>query len=327
MSLSTIECIVEKALANSQQHVSFSFQGGEPTLAGLDFFKNLIEFEQKYNHRNINISHAIQTNGYIIDDEWGKFFAQNNFMVGVSLDGDAELHDKYRKDQKDQGTHERIMRSIKILKNHQVKVNILSVVNSDIARNASRVYEFYKKNDLLYQQYIPCLDPFNEEHGPCDYSLTPQLYGLFLKQMFDCWYRDIKAGQFIYNRYFENLVGMLKGYHPESCGMLGHCLPQYVVEADGSVYPCDFYVLDQFKIGNLTTDSFTEIDQKRKQSRFIENSATIHEDCLQCKWLNICRGGCRRNREMKEIGVIGKNHYCDAYKDFFTYAFERLNSF
>jgi uncharacterized protein len=327
MGLDVLERIVEKAIINAKEHVSFSFQGGEPTLAGLDFFKKLIELEKKYNTRDINISHAIQTNGYTIDDEWAEFFAKNNFMVGVSVDGDAKTHNKYRVNSCRQGTHGRIMHSISVLKKHQIKVNILTVVTADVARNARKIYDYYKENDLLYQQYIPCLDPFVEEKGKFDYSLTPQLYATFLKDMFDCWYDDIKSGQFIYNRYFENLVGMIKGYHPESCGMLGHCLPQYVVEADGGVYPCDFYVLDRFKIGNLTTDSFTEIDKKRRQIEFIEDSAIIHPDCLECKWLNICRGGCRRNRDMNGIGEISKNYFCESYKEFFSYAFERLSSF
>jgi uncharacterized protein len=326
MGLDVLESIVEKTLANSQQQVSFSFQGGEPTLAGLDFFRSLIEFEKKHNSRDINISHAIQTNGYTLDEEWAKFFAQHNFMVGVSVDGDAEIHDKYRVNPGGQGTHERIMDSIRMLKEHQVELNILTVVTADVAQNAKRIYAFYKQNGLPYQQYIPCLDPFAAGEQK-EYSLTPQLYAQFLKELFDCWYSDIKSGQFIYNRYFENLVGMIKGYQPESCGMLGYCLPQYVVEANGSVYPCDFYVLDQFKLGNLTTDSFLEIDKNRKNIEFIEESATIHPDCLECKWLNICRGGCRRNREMNDIGTLGKNHYCEAYKEFFDYAFERLGSF
>jgi uncharacterized protein len=327
MSLDVLESIVKNTILNSQEQVSFSFQGGEPTLIGIEFYKKLIELENKYNTKNIPIGHAIQTNGYIIDDMWAEFFAENNFLVGISMDGYAKLNDKYRIDKENNGTHKRIMETVNILKKHSVEFNILTVINADVACNAKKVYSFYKENNLLYQQYIPCLDPLAEKNGLQGYSLTPELYTLFLKEMFDCWYEDIKSGQFVYNRYFENLVGLLKGYWPESCGMIGYCSKQYVVEADGSVYPCDFYVLDQFKIGNLTIDSFDDIDEKRNKLKFIEDSTAISEECLKCKWLKICRGGCRRNREMSEIGKVGHNYYCDSYKDFLNYAYDRLNSF
>jgi uncharacterized protein len=327
MHLDVLEAIVKNTILNSKEHVSFSFQGGEPTLVGIEFYKKLIEFEKKYNTNNIVISHAIQTNGYTINDEWADFFTKNHFLVGISMDGYAELNDKFRIDKKNIGTHNRIMATINILKKYHVEFNILTVINADIACNAKKVYAFYKENNLLYQQYIPCLDPLGEKNGLWEYSLTPELYALFLKDMFDCWYEDIKTGQFIYNRYFENLVGLIKGYKPESCGMIGYCSEQYVIEADGSVYPCDFYVLDQFKMGNLAIDSFYEIDQKRKHLKFIEDSAVISKPCLKCKWLKICRGGCRRNRELLDLGKVGHNYYCESYKEFLGYAYDRLNSF
>ncbi|MGI6730397.1 MAG: anaerobic sulfatase maturase [Anaerovoracaceae bacterium] len=327
MSLDVLETIVKKAIDNSFQHVSLCFQGGEPTLSGLDFYKSLIEIEKKHNNRNIPICHTLQTNGYVIDDSWADFFAENKFLIGLSMDGYDTLHDKYRIDKDDKGTHNRLMQNIEILRKHKVEFNILTVVNADIAANAKKVYEFYYENNLLYQQYIPCFNPFGEENQAYEHTLTPELYAKFLKDLFDCWYKDLKAGKFIYNRYFEGLVGLIKGYRPESCGMLGFCSDQYVVEADGSVYPCDFYVLDQFKIGNLTTDSFEQLDANRKKSKFVEDSAVISSECRQCKWLMICRGGCRRDREMSEIGKVGHNRYCEAYKEFFDYAYERLNSF
>jgi uncharacterized protein len=139
--------------------------------------------------------------------------------------------------------------------------------------------------------------------------------------------QDIKSGNFIYIRYFENLVGIIKGYRPESCGMIGYCTEQYVLEADGSVYPCDFYALDRFTLGNLVADSFDDIDKERKEIKFIENSAVVSRACTTCGWLKICRGGCRRDRVMTDVGTVGHNYYCEAYKLFLEYAFERLCSF
>ena len=328
MSLEVLESIVKKTIENTSQHVSFCFQGGEPTLTGLEFYKKLIEFEKKYNTRNITICHTLQTNGYGIDDSWAEFFAKNQFLLGLSMDGYELLHDKYRIDKANKGTHHRLMESVEILRKHQVEFNILTVVNADIAANAKKVYDFYMENGLLHQQYIPCIDPFAEKGVTYEYSLTTELYAKFLKDMFDCWYADIKSGKFIYNRYFENLVGLIKGYRPESCGMIGFCLDQYVVEADGSVYPCDFYVLDPFKIGNITKDSFEEIDKNRNDLKFAEDSAMVSPECRPCKWLKVCRGGCRRDREtISDIGKVGLNRYCEAFKEFFEYAYDRLNSF
>lgn len=320
-----LEALVRKTYQNSQNQASFMFQGGEPTLAGLDFYRKLIVYEQKYNIRGIPTMHAIQTNGFLIDSEWASFFKENHFLVGLSIDGSELLHDKYRVDADGKGTHKKLMETVALLKSNEVDFNILTVVTKDIARNAKEVYRFYRENDLLYQQYIPCLNPFGNEEQ--EYSLNTSDYALFLKEMFDCWYEDIKNGRFIYNRYFENLVGIIKGYRPESCGMIGHCMLQYVVESDGSVYPCDFYALDQYCLGNLVEDSFDRLDERAKETRFVEDSLVVDRECRECKWLNLCRGGCRRDRETDEIGTVGLNRYCEAYKEFFEYASERLKSF
>lgn len=163
-----------------------------------------------------------------------------------------------------------------------------------------------------------------EERGNYTYSLTPKLYSEFLKDLFDLWYLDVSKGNMVYNRYFENILLMLTGRPPESCGMTGVCNKQYTIEADGSVYPCDFYVLDEWRLGNLVTQSIEDIDKAREDNRFIETSYCVHEDCRQCKWLNICRGGCRRDRMPMQDGILDKNYYCEAYYEFFEYSYSRF---
>lgn len=324
MDIAVLEQCVSKALESGDGECTFAFQGGEPTLVGLDFYKKLIEFENKYNDRGVLIHNALQTNGYLIDDDWAQFFAENNFLIGISVDGTKHVHDLYRRGADGKGTHDRIMRAVETLKRHQVDFNVLTVVTAQCAERAREVYSYFRNNDLLYQQYIPCLDPLAEARGIRKYSLTPKRYGKFLMDLFDCWYEDLAKGTYVSIRYFENLVGMLRGYPPESCGMIGHCAVQNVVEADGGVYPCDYYVLDEYLLGNLQSDSFAEINERRRKSGFIEQSLKPHQDCLACQWARICRGGCRRDRTAEKDGSLGVNYYCAAYKMFFEYAMPRL---
>lgn len=326
MSLKTLEALVKKILASADRESTIAFQGGEPTLAGLDFFEHLIYLQNKYNVNKIKINNAIQTNGYAIDEKWAKFFAKNHFLVGLSLDGTKENHDRERLDAAGKGTYSRIMRTVQLFKNHQVEFNILTVVTAQVAKNIKRIYGFFDRNELYYQQYIPCIDPFQEERGKQSYSLTPKLYAKFLCDLFDLWYLDVSKGKIAYNRYFENLLQVITGRQPESCGMLGVCTRQLVIEADGSVYPCDFYVLDEWRLGNLVIDSFEKIEEVRDELKFIQISNQIHEDCRQCKWLQICRGGCRRDREPIVDGILAKNYFCEAYYEFFEYAYPRLEN-
>ena len=156
------------------------------------------------------------------------------------------------------------------------------------------------------------------------YSLTAEAYGTFLCTLFDQWYRDVKKGAGCSIRQFENYIGMLLGCPPEECGMSGVCGMQHVVEADGSVYPCDFYVLDAYRLGNLRTDSFEQINQRRKDIAFVEASMAIDPECRCCRFFSLCRGGCRRHRPVNRGGTLGKNIFCESYRRFFAYTEERL---
>lgn len=323
MTIDTLHLILEKAFADAQGQLNLAFQGGEPTLAGLDFFREVVASVQRLNTRKIQVNYAIQTNGMVLDEQWAAFFAENNFLVGISLDGIQPIHDQNRVDINGQGTFNRVMEKVALLKAYHVEFNILTVITSQTAGSIGKIYRFFQRHDLPWQQYIPCLDPLETERGQENYSLTPAKYAHFLKVLFDNWYRDVKANKFTYNRYFENLVGMLAGIVPESCGMSGRCSVQNVVESDGSIYPCDFYVLDSYRLGNLRTDSFDEIDKARNALRFVEKSFKVEERCLKCKWGFLCRGGCRRDRERLD-GSLGLNYFCEAYADFFEYSYPRL---
>ncbi len=217
MSMETLEAIVRKALDYADNFCTFAFQGGEPTLAGLDFYRKLTSFVKRYNTKEVEVNYAIQTNGISIDEDWAGFFYDNKFLVGLSLDGTEEINNLSRVGSQGRGSFQSIMRAAQLFNFHKVEYNILTVVTSYTVQAVDKIYNFYKNNNFRYQQYIPCIDPLNEERGMNSYSLTPNMYSKFLKKLFDLWYRDIKEGNFISIRYFDNLIGMLLGYPPESC--------------------------------------------------------------------------------------------------------------
>lgn len=325
MSEATMCRIVDEGLAYADHECTLAFQGGEPTLIGLDFFRNLTAYVENHpNPKHIRVHYAIQTNGYELDEEWAVFLGKYHFLTGISLDGTKELHDRYRPDREGKGTYNRVMAAIRLLEKHRVDYNILTVVTAATARNSQKIYNFFRKNNIKYQQYIECLDPIGEAPGGQEYSLTPEKYETFLKGMFDAWYLDMKRGCYVYNRYFENLMMLLDGQMPESCNMRGICGKQWVIEADGSTYPCDFYALDQWLLGNINTDSLEKMEAKREELGFILWSKNLPGKCRSCEWYALCRGGCRRNREPVTAYESGKNYFCSAYRGFFEYAYPRL---
>ena len=324
MSHEILETVVRKSLETATVECNFMFQGGEPTLVGLDFYRALIGFVKKHNVHRLHVGFSIQTNGYDVGTDWVKFFAANHFLVGLSLDGPREFHNAVRVDTAGKGSYDRILHTVSLLNKYNVEYNVLSVVTGTSARSASRIFRFFADHGFAFQQYIPCLDPLEGEK--CEWSLTSERYGDFLCRIFDEWYASILAGKYVYHRTFENWMTILLGGIPENCGMSGICSPQYVVEADGSVYPCDFYVLDEYRLGNLVTDGFETLDQRREKLRFIEASKVLHPDCNSCEWLALCRGGCRRERvpDPNAPDLPPKHRFCEAFRRFFPYAADRL---
>ena len=316
-----LERIIEKALDYAQGACTFAFQGGEPTLAGLEFFQTVVALQKRYNRKNLKIYNAIQTNGVLLNKAWCAFLAKEKFLVGLSLDGIKETHDFCRVYPDGKGSFAQVMQAARMLEKYKVEFNILTVVYAATARHITQIYDAYKKQNFRYLQFIPCLDPLQK---PAEsFALTPARYADFMKRLFDCWYRDFMAGNYISIRQFDNYIGMLRGYPPECCGFSGVCTLQNVIEADGSVYPCDFYVLDEYRLGNLCVDGFETIEQRGKDSGFIEDSVPVPEACRHCRYAALCRNGCRRHRIE---GPASVNRFCEAYRAFFDYSFDRMVS-
>ncbi len=329
MTEDTLKNVIRKTMLRAEGAISFAFQGGEPTLRGLEFFRKVVELEKKYNKSGLRVSNALQTNGTLLDDKWCQFLHDNHFLVGVSLDGTKATHDACRH-MRTAGDHlpdpsfDRVCHGIELLERYQVDFNILTVVNRNVAAHIPEIYEFYKSRGWNYQQYIACLDPLGEPHGQSEHGITPEVYGKFLTDLFDLWYRDWKKGRQPYIRQFENYAGILLGYPPEACDQRGCCGIQYVVEADGGVYPCDFYMLDDYRLGNFNEDRLDAIDERRKEIGFLERSKQLDASCMQCKYGMLCRGGCQRHRDWDDEMGAYRNYFCKSYQMFFDACEGRL---
>ena len=312
------ETMIRRVMEEAEGECSFSYQGGEPTLAGLAFFQRAAELERRYAPPGLKIHHAIQTNGVGLDQRWLRFFAQEGYLVGVSLDGTRELHDQFRKDRQGAGTFDRVMETLEQMRREKVEFNILTVVTGETARRAERIYRFFRRQGFRYLQFIPCLDPLEAGERQV-YHLTPERYGTFLCRLFDLWYRDVLSGDFPSIRLFDNFLELMLGLPPSTCGVSGYCSLQMVVESDGSVYPCDFYALDETRLGSLLDQPFSKLMQTAAAQRFLIKGNGPAPVCQSCPYLTLCRGGCRRYRDES-----GRSRFCAAYRQFFQSALPRL---
>ena len=310
MTRDTVDLLIRRIAAYRPSALAVMFQGGEPLLAGLDFYRYFIGAVRK--NLRVPVSFAMQTNGLLIDDAYAGFFRANGFLLGVSLDGNRETNDRNRVDNSGSGTFDRVMKSVAVLRRHKVEFNILSVVDDGNVNEIEETYRFFKKNDFSYIQFIPCVGARGNAF------LATENYGLFLRKTFDLWYEDYAGGDYVSVRHIDNYLGILLGSPPESCAMCGVCGSYFTVEANGDIYPCDFYCDDAHRVGSLHDETPFEINEKHRA--FIEESKIIHERCQSCGYHFLCRGGCKKDR----INGDSENRYCKAYKDFFAYAGARI---
>ena len=330
MSEATAWRLVDRAFEHAResgaQSIGFGFQGGEPSLAGLPFFERFVELARSKAEEStyIRLDFAMQTNGILIDPAWASFLKKENFLLGVSIDGPRLLHDLYRTRRDGAGSFRDVMKGVETLREAGVEMNALCVVDATTAQNAQNVYLFLRSRGFDWLQFIPCLDPLGEVPGTHPWSLSPEAYGRFLKETFDLRYREWLSGAHVNVRWIDNLVAMAMGIPPESCGMSGNCAVSFTIEADGSVYPCDFYVTDEWRLGNLEDSSFEDMRASGKARRFVEMSLPVDPECATCFAFPLCRGGCRRDREPFAAGKPLLNRYCSAFKDIFAHAGARI---
>ena len=321
MTEATAERIISEAfrLISPGGTVTFMFQGGEPTLAGLGFFRSFMALEDRYAKPGVHCHHAIQTNGFCMTGEWAAFFRKHSFLVGLSMDGTQAIHDQFRVDAAGQGTWEKTAAALQLLEAAQVETNLLCVVTAQAAKKPQQIYRALTQLGRHPMQFIPCLDPIEHARGGEFYSLRPEAYGKFLCGLFDCWYRDWKSGNYVSIRTFDDYLRILMRMPPSTCAASGSCGSYLVVEGDGSLYPCDFYVLDQWKIGNIMEMSVQAALAAPASVRFIQEGSRRPESCRTCRYFPLCRGGCKRDWTTQH-----ENYYCTSFKTFFSYSLPRL---
>ena len=322
--------------SQNTREVTFAWQGGEPTLLGLPYFKKIIELERKYsNGRKIN--NTLQTNGTLLTDDWCQFFRENHFLIGLSLDGPQRLHDTYRLDKGQKPTFERVMHGLSLLKKHQVEFNTLTVVSASNAKHPIEVYDFLREVGSGYIQFIPLVErlptlgmplgldfaeppePGQSESPVTRWSVPSEAFGDFLVQIFNAWVkRDVGK---IFVQMFDVSLGIWSGHGPGLCLFLQDCGEGLALEHNGDLFSCDHFVYPKFKLGNIMNESIAAMVNSQTQKKFGESkSSTLPKFCRECDVRFACHGECPKHRFIKTPdGEEGLNYLCAGYKKFFRH--------
>jgi uncharacterized protein len=306
-------------MKSSGRSASFGWQGGEPLLAGIDFFERVVAYQQAFGLSGQLVGNNLQTNGLLIDEQWARFFRRYNFFIGVSLDGPEEVHNRYRHSANGDDGFQQTLKGIQILRDHRVEFSILSVVNDVTAKRPVELYDFFSRNGLDRLQFIPCLEIDGETGKVQDFSVTVQDYRDFLCTLFDLWYNHGRPAVSI--RPFENILAVYMGRDPEICAFKDRCGSYRVVEYNGDVYPCDFFVEAPWLLGNLRETSIGDLLKKRRGRDFNDRKKQGAPGCKACEWNFICHFGCPHYRL-----PAGENYFCAAYRQFFQYARRRFET-
>ena len=321
----TLDLLIRKSLHRPGQQMAFGWQGGEPTLMGLEFYQRAIELQKKYGN-GMRVSNSIQTNGMLIDEAWITFFKQYAFLVGVSLDGPQHIHDAYRIRRGGGGSHAQVEAAARLMLDSEVAVNALTVVTESSAFQAEEIYTYLKKLGFAFMQFIPIMEMSEENpREVADYSVSAASYGKFLCDMFDLWSQDFVAGRPTTSiRQFDSYGAIYLGQKASECTMQKTCGEYLVVEHTGDVYSCDFFVEDTWKLGSLHTEqSLESMLNSKRQTLFGEVKSKLNNKCLRCPWLSFCYGGCPKDR-LRNPATKRFNPFCESIKMFFAYADERF---
>ncbi|HCA46483.1 MAG TPA: anaerobic sulfatase maturase [Armatimonadetes bacterium] len=322
MSDETLRVLVQKYMNYHDRVVPFAWQGGEPTLMGLDFFKRVVHYQQLYGRDGQQVSNSLQTNGVLLDDpEWAKFLHEYHFLVGLSIDGPAEVHDAFRRDHGGAGSHARVLAALRNLLAHEVEVNILSMVQPENVHRPRETYEYLLSLDVDFLQFIPLAE--NNPCGPglAEFTITAEDYGRFLCELFDLWAAE-KPRQ-AYVRTFDDALAAVMGYPHPTCMFGPDCGPYFVVEHNGDIYACDFFVEEQWRYGNIHDMRFHHIPRLERHKQFRARKTAGLDECRACKWFALCHGGCPKYRVMLD-DAARPTYFCRAYRMFFEHAHPTL---
>ncbi|MBP3139433.1 anaerobic sulfatase maturase [Aliivibrio fischeri] len=300
--------------------IDFIWHGGEPMMKGLAFYQTAIELQQAH-QSTTPIQNTIQTNGTLINERWAAFFAQHNFIVGISIDGPQLINDIARIDKAGNSSFERTMRGIQHLKQQNVEFNTLTVINNKSYKHGKAIYRFLKENGSTYLQFQPCIDHEMDRRFDYDWTLTGKQWGEFLCNVFDEWAAN-DIGK-VYVQFFENCLMILMGHQSQMCHHAETCGQQLMIESNGDVFSCDHYAYNNYKIGNINDNnaSLAQMVNSPEQMLFGQNKHdSLNQKCFRCDFKPLCNGGCPKNRVDKINNGENHNVLCKGYEHFFKHA-------
>jgi len=323
MSDEVLEKLVKDYMQLRFPVAGFSWQGGEPTLMGLDFYKKAVELQKKYGSPGQQVSNSLQTNAILLNDDWCRFLHDSKFLVGISIDGPKELHDYYRKDFSDAGTFDKVTRAIEKCKEHKVEFNALILLNNKNAEHPDRLFDFFVEQGIKYLQFIPCVELDPVTGGVADFSITPQQYGEFMCRIFDRWYNY--GPQNLSIRDFDSILShCITGRHT-ICTFSRQCSQYIVIEHTGDCFPCDFFVEPKWRLGSIFETPMEKLAAGTRKRAFARAKQNLCNKCLLCRHLDLCRAGCMKDRLPFDKENFGRESYfCESYKRFFDYAMPKF---
>lgn len=321
-----LEAYIRQYIASQRvPEVTFTWQGGEPTLMGLDFYRKAVAFQRQYRPPGVTIHNALQTNATTLDEAWAQFFKEHNFLIGVSLDGPRPLHDAYRVDKGGKPTFERVMAGIALLKKHRVEFNILACVNALTAEHPIEVYRFLRDEvGAQYLQFIPIVEPQAGDALVSARSVSGRQYGQFLIAIFDEWLRRDVGRVFV--QLFDVALGVWHGLAAGLCIFSETCGLALALEHTGDLYACDHFVEPRYYLGNIQEKNLRELVASPQQQQFgLDKRETLPRYCRECQVRFICNGGCPKDRLLRTPdGEPGLNYLCEGYQAFFTHIDEPM---
>ncbi|WP_445238932.1 SPASM domain-containing protein [Lacticaseibacillus paracasei] len=305
MKLETVDSLIENVFVdlNDGDQLTIAFQGGEPTLAGLRYYQYFLA-EIKKQTKKVAVHYAIQTNGMVINDAWCNLLKEHNFLVGLSIDGTPIYHDLNRVDVRGRGTFYRVMQTKKLFDQYDIEYNVLCVLTNPLAKHAKKVFDFFQQNHVKYVQFIPCLDEMNAT-SRSSYALTPERFASFYQTYFRLWFDQLQKGGYQSVKLFDDVINQFVHGRRTACGLDGQCQVQYVIEADGSVYPCDFFAVDQYRLGYIQDKTLRELFSQPNTLNFLQMERKLPIYCENCPFKLYCCGGCRRMKDAMYVNHEG----------------------
>lgn len=318
----TMEKAIREFLPLAGPTAHIGFQGGEPTLRGLDFFRQVAAWRKKYRAPTQEVQFSLQTNGLLLDEAWVQFLREENFLVGLSVDGPAACHDRYRRGFDDSPTHARVARTMALLKEAGVEFNTLTVVTAGNVDQPRELFDYFTTQGSGYMQFIPCVEVVDGKIA--DYTPTPQALGEFWIALFDLWMGEGQPTTYI--RLFDELFVSLMEFTSPGCPQRPRCAANLVVEHNGDVYPCDFFVEPGWLLGNLRETGLAAICENPLLETFAARKLQTDPDCAACRWRSLCWGDCPKYWLDAEGRPARKSYWCESYRMLLEHAYPRLKA-